>query len=214
MHGIFTMKKLIVICMVLTGLVASAQQNDTLYIYDLYTDGDYTYRHTGENIGGVAIRFSFDNTAEVTINAKSSDVHFRKVIAKKAWMAGIMVVKPKYQSIKIYVKGEAKMEGSLRRDRIIPINDSLTADTIKPGFQYYLPLYKWKSPLLSGDYPESFSYVNQGTYLHECLRLGKKRGRKLIPVLQAAVLWQYNSESKRLIKVLKQNDVPSAVKGL
>jgi hypothetical protein len=194
------MKIVLSICMIVTGLLASAQQNDTLYIYDLYTDGDYNPRYSGDNTGGSIINFLFDNNAAATIHTKLNGIQSKKLVARKAWMAGIMIVKPVNSTIKIFIKGEATIRGPLRRNRIIFVNDSLVIDTVRQGFQYYAPRYRWKSPLLSADYPESVSYVNQGTYFHDCFKRRKKRIR-LLPLLQASIMWQYDSESGKLTKL-------------
>jgi hypothetical protein len=194
------MKIVLSICMIVTGLLASAQQNDTLYIYDLYTDGDYNPRYSGDNLGGGMISFLFDNNTTVTIRAKLSGVQSKKLLARKAWMAGIMIVKPVNTTIKIFIKGTATIQGPLRGNRMLFVNDSLVIDTVRQGFQYYAPRYRWKSPLLSADYPESVSYVNQGTYFHDCFKRRKKRVR-LLPLLQSSIIWQYDSQSGKLTKL-------------
>jgi hypothetical protein len=194
------MKIVLSICMIITGLLALAQQKDTLYIYDLYTDGDYNPRYSGDIIGGSRISFLFDNNVTVTIRTKPSGVQSKKLLARKAWTAGIMIVKPVNSTIKFFIQGTATIQGPLRGNRIIFVNDSLVIDTVRQGFQYYAPKYRWKSPLLSADYAESVSYVNQGTYFHDCFKRRKKRIR-LLPLLQASIIWHYDSESGKLTKL-------------
>jgi hypothetical protein len=194
------MKLFLSICMIVTGLLASARQNDTLYIYDLYTDGDYNPRYPGDNLGGSMISFSFLNNATATIRTKLNGVQSKKLLARKAWMAGIMIVKPVNSTIKIYIKGTATIHGPQRGNRLVFVNDSLVIDTVRQGFQYYAPKYRWKTPLLSADFPESVRYVNQGTYFHDCFKRRKKRSR-LLPLLKSSILWQYDGESGKLTKL-------------
>jgi hypothetical protein len=199
------MKILLSLLMTLTVLPGQAQQSDTLYIYDLFTDGDYTPRYSGDKLGGTMIHFSFGGNAGVSaaVNTKLSGIRTRKLIAKKAWMAGIMIIKPLNKPIKIFIKGKAIQEGNFGRKRTIPVNDTLVVDTVRQGLQYYAPKYHWKSPLLAPDYADSVSYVNQGTYFHDCFKRRKKRMR-LLPLLQPAIVWQYDSESGKLINMKPQ----------
>jgi hypothetical protein len=178
-----------------------AQSYDTLYIYDIWSAGDFEPRYSGGTLGSKGLQIFVDAGTEIKLDADKYGVASKRVIAQKAKLSALRIIKPRYQPVTLVLRGTSVYSEALSRNVTMQLNDTLYIDTVTAGQQHLVPRYYWNRPLMRGDFPSGYSYTGKGTYFHSCFKR-KKKWKRLRSLLSQSVQWQYNYATRQVVQTI------------